>query len=289
MRYLITGHHGQLATDFKDALGRDHELVLTDLEDLRLEDERGVAALVEAARPDVIINCAAYNRVDEAESHAGDALAANAMGPRNVALAARACGAVMVHFSTDYVFDGPGCTPYVESDVPSPGCVYAVSKLAGEHMVRATAERSFVFRVCGLYGYVGSRDKGSNFVETMISLARQGRPLRVVNDQTLTPTPTRDVVEAVLNVLPTGRYGLYHLTSAGSCTWYEFARAIFEELHLAADLSSASSTDYATAARRPSYSVLDNQRYRALGFSDLSGWREALARYLAGRSAHGRL
>jgi dTDP-4-dehydrorhamnose reductase len=289
MRYLITGHHGQLATDFKAVLAPRAELVLTDLEDLRLEDQAGVRALVDEARPDVILNCAAYNRVDQAEAEPAEALAANALAPRNLALAARECGATLVHFSTDYVFDGPGRRPYVETDAPAPGCVYGVSKLAGEHMVLGTTERSFVFRVCGLYGYAGSRDKGSNFVETMIGLARQGKPLRVVNDQTLTPTATRDVVDAVLGAIEYGRYGLYHLTATGACTWYKFARAIFDELRMDVSLSPAATAEYPTSARRPAYSVLDNAAYRGLGFADLAPWRESLSRYLAGRAGHGRV
>ena len=287
MRILLTGHLGQLATDFKSHFGGD-ELILTEFEDLDLSNASAVFRFVGEAGPNLIINCAAYNRVDEAEEKQEAAFAANTFGPRNLALAAKACDATLVHFSTDYVFDGPGRTPYVESDRPCPGSVYGISKLSGELMVQATWEKHFVFRVCGLYGYAGSRDKGSNFVETMIGLGRQGKPLKVVDDQFLTPTSTVDVVEAVLPVIRSTKYGLYHLTAEGSCSWYEFARAIFEEAGLSVDLSPVPSEHYKTAAPRPRYSVLDNRAYRAAGFEKLPHWREGLRRYIQGRTSGGR-
>ncbi len=279
---LLTGHLGQLATDFKARIPAS-DLVLTEFEDLDLGDLQAVRRLVGEVRPGLILNCAAYNRVDEAEDRPEAAFSANTYGPRNLALAARECGATLVHFSTDYVFDGPGRTPYVETDRPCPRSVYGISKLSGELMVQAAWEKHFIFRVCGLYGYTGSRDKGSNFVETMLALGRQGKPLRVVDDQILTPTSTLDVVEAVLPVIRSGRYGLYHLTAAGSCSWYEFARAIFEEAGLSVDLSPVDSNFYKTKAPRPRYSVLDNRALREPGFGDLPPWRDGLRRYLQGR------
>ncbi|MBI4892375.1 MAG: dTDP-4-dehydrorhamnose reductase, partial [Acidobacteria bacterium] len=216
------------------------------------------------------------------------AFAANAFGPRNLALAAKAEGATLVHFSTDYVFDGPPRTPYVESDLPCPRSVYGASKVAGELLVQASCSKSFIFRVCGLYGYAGSRDKGSNFVETMLSLGGQGKSLKVVNDQFLTPTPTLDIVEAVLPVIASKKYGLYHLTSEGACSWFDFAAAIFEEAGLEVDLSPVSSEFYKTSAPRPAYSVLENRALKMAGFADLPPWRAGLRRYIQGRSAHGR-
>ena len=287
MRILLTGHLGQLATDFKGVLA-DDELILTEREDLRLEDASAVQEFVARAAPELVINCAAYNRVDEAEDRPEDAFAANVFGVRNLALAARTVGAPMVHFSTDYVFDGPARAPYTEDDLPCPRSVYGVSKLAGELMLQSTWEKHYICRVCGLYGYAGSRDKGSNFVETVIARAREGKPLRIVDDQVLTPTPTLDVAEAVRGLIDTGRYGLYHMTSAGQCSWHEFAKAIFEELATPVDLTPVTSEAFSTKARRPRYSVLDNRNLRAIGLPDLAPWREGLRRYLADRAAHGR-
>jgi len=283
MRILLTGHLGQLATDFKAAL-TEHDLILTEYDDLKLQDAGQVLDFVNASRPDLILNCAAYNRVDEAEDRPEDAFAANTFGVRNLALAARACDAVLVHFSTDYVFDEPArAVPYTEDDTPCPRSMYGISKLGGELVLQATWHKHFIFRVCGLYGYAGSRDKGSNFVETMLALAGQGKPLRVVNDQILTPTCTLDIVDSAIKVFSSDRFGLYHFTAAGSCSWYDFARAIFEEAGVAADITPVTSDAYRTNAHRPAYSVLDNFNLRRAGFEDLPDWQSGLRRYLAGR------
>jgi dTDP-4-dehydrorhamnose reductase len=287
MKVLLTGYRGQLGSDLRQAFAAD-DLVLTTQEELRVQDAAQVEPAVAHARPDVILNCAAFHRVDECEDRAGMAFEVNVFGLRNLALAARRANAVLVHFSTDYVFDGPGRTPYVESDLPCPRCVYGVSKLAGEFMLQSIWPKHFIFRVSGLYGYAGSREKGSNFVEMMIALARQAKPIRVVHDQVLTPTSTRDVARMVRSLIETGHYGLYHLTNAGACSWHEFAAAIFEYAGLRADLTPVSSAEFPLKAKRPAYSVLDNQRLRAVGFPDMPPWREALERYIQGRAAAGR-
>jgi dTDP-4-dehydrorhamnose reductase len=231
----------------------------------------------------LILNCAAFHRVDDCEDQVEQAFTVNVFGVRNLAYAARKVNAALVHFSTDYVFDGPRRLPYVEVDVPSPQCMYGVSKAAGELMLKAIWPRHFVCRVSGLYGYAGSREKRTNFVEMMIGLARQGKPIRVVNDQTLTPTSTLDVASAVRRLVETEHYGLYHLTNAGECTWFEFAGAIFEYAGLHPELSSVTSDCFPTKAKRPGYSVLDNLHYRTVGFADMPQWRDALQRYIDGR------
>ncbi len=289
MKILITGHLGQLATDIKSVFAQQ-TLILTELEDLPLQDAPRVLDFVQSHNPDLILNCAAYNRVDEAEDSPEPAFAANTFAPRNLALAARATDATLVHFSTDYVFDGPAArtAPYTEDDTPCPRSVYGVSKLAGELMVQSTWHKSFICRVCGLYGYAGSRDKGSNFVETMIALARQGKPLKVVADQFLTPTSTLDIALALPSLLASGKHGLYHMTSAGQCSWHEFAQAIFDLAGIPADLTPVDSSVFPTKAKRPAFSVLDNSRLRAAGLPDLPHWRHSLKTYLEGRAANGR-
>lgn len=287
MKAMLIGYRGQLGRDLQQAFAGE-ELRLTTQEELRVQDAAQVDRFVAEARPDVILSCAAFHRVDECEDRADLAFETNVFGVRNLALAARRNGAVLVHFSTDYVFDGAGREPYVETDLPCPQCVYGVSKLAGEFMLASIWPKHFVFRVSGLYGYAGSREKGSNFVETMIGLARQGKPIKVVNDQVLTPTSTMDIARAVRQLVETDNYGLYHLTNAGQCSWYEFTAAIFESAGLQPDLSPVSSAEFPTKAKRPNYSVLDNHRLRGLGFDDLPHWREALERYVRGRAAAGR-
>ncbi|MBI5085548.1 MAG: dTDP-4-dehydrorhamnose reductase [Acidobacteria bacterium] len=279
----MTGHLGQLAADLKGVFAGD-ELILTEMEDLRLEDAGRVREFVQASAPELVVNCAAYNRVDEAEDAPEAAFAANTFAVRNLALAARECGAEMVHFSTDYVFDGPGRRPYTEEDAPCPGSVYGVSKAAGEMMLQATWERHYICRVCGLYGYAGSRDKGSNFVETMLKLGAKGQPLKVVDDQILTPTSTLTVARAVKNLIGTGRHGLYHMTCEGECSWYEFAQAIFAGAGMDVEVTPVGSEAYPTKARRPRYSVLENRRLREAGLGEMPDWRAALREYLSGRA-----
>jgi dTDP-4-dehydrorhamnose reductase len=237
-------------------------------------------------RPDVVVNCAAYNFVDRAETEPEAAFAVNAWGVRTLALACRDLGCTLVHFSTDYVFglDESRGTPYRETDAPGPVSVYGLSKLAGEYLVRSLCPRHVVIRTCGLYSlWGGSGGKGGNFVETVLRLAGQGKPLRVVADQVCTPSYTADVAATTAALLQTERPGLYHLTNAGACSWYEFAAAIFERAGVKADLTAITSAEYGAAARRPAYSVLAGDAYHGLGLPPLRPWHEALGAYLEGR------
>ncbi|OFV88266.1 MAG: dTDP-4-dehydrorhamnose reductase, partial [Acidobacteria bacterium RIFCSPHIGHO2_12_FULL_67_30] len=267
MRILLTGAGGQLAHDLKACLGGETLVALTRAE-LDITDAAAARAALERHRPDCLINTAAYNRVDDAEAEPAAAFAVNAAGVEHLARAAATAGAVLVHFSTDYVFDGAQRAPYVETDAPNPLSVYARSKRAGEEAVQRRCEKYFLIRTCGLYGQAGNRSKGGNFVERMLRLAAEGKPLRVVNDQVLTPTSTRDLAEKLLPLVRTRRYGLYHMTNTGECSWYEFAQEIFQRASLAAELEPVSTAAFAARARRPPYSVLDNAAYRAAGFAD---------------------
>jgi dTDP-4-dehydrorhamnose reductase len=236
-------------------------------------------------RPGVVINCAAYNYVDRAEDEPEAAFAVNAWGVRQLAQICRDLDCTLAHFSTDYVFgsDQGRRVPYTEGDAPGPVSVYGLSKLAGEYLVRSICPKHFIIRTCGLYGVWGSGGKGSNFVETMLRLAGQGKPLRVVADQTCTPSYTADVASATAALLRTGRYGLYHVTNTGSCSWHEFARTIFELARVPADLAPTTSREYGAPARRPAYSVLATSSYSTLGLPPLRPWHEALAVYLQER------
>jgi dTDP-4-dehydrorhamnose reductase len=288
MKLLLIGHRGQLGSDLKGAFA-DEELILTTQEQLRVENAGQVNSVVEQARPDVILNCSAFHRVDDCEDRVDLAFGVNAFGVGNLAVAAARTGATLVHFSTDYVFDGPGRTPYVETDLPCPKCVYGVSKLSGEYLLQSIWPRHFIFRVSGLYGYTGSREKGTNFVEMMIDLARQGKPIRVVDDQRITPTRTRDVAEGVRSLIHTDAFGLYHLTNSGECSWYEFAASIFQLARLHPDLTPVTTAAFPGKAKRPSYSVLDNRHLRDIGMPDLRHWRESLSCYIHGRADAGRI
>jgi dTDP-4-dehydrorhamnose reductase len=278
MRYAVLGALGQLGRDLCPRLAG--EVIALTRERADLTRPETVRATLTELRPDVVVNCAAYNFVDRAESEPEAAFAVNAWGVRALARICNDLGCLLVHFSSDYVFglDEGRTTPYAEHDAPGPLSVYGLSKLAGEYLVRSLCPRHVVLRTCGLYGVWGSGGKGGNFVETMLRLASQGKPLRVVADQVCTPSYTADVAAATVALLETGRPGLYHRTNAGSCSWHDFAAAIFELAGVRADLTPITSREFGAAARRPGYSVL-----AAPGLPPLRPWREALAAYLQER------
>jgi len=282
MTTLLIGANGQLGSELRHAF-KDHDLVPLVHADMEFTDPAQVRNALRKYRPGLILNTAAYHRVDECEEYPERAFAVNAIAVRDLAIAAREIEAVLVHFSTDYVFDGRQPHPHRETDPPGPLSVYATSKLAGEYFVRATLERYFVIRTCGLYGLAGSSGKGGNFAETMLRLAREGREIRVVGDQVLTPTSAKELAKKVRQLVGTGRYGLYHITNNGECSWYQFAAAIFELSGIRPGLSQTTSAAYGARATRPAYSVLENANLRSLGLDDLSYWRDALKEYLADR------
>ena len=282
MRVLLIGANGQLAQDVRRSLARD-EVVAVTHQQLEICDAAAVQASIDRVCPHCIVNTAAFHRVDDCEDQAEKAFAVNAAGVCNLARVAQRIGAVLVHFSTDYVVDGTKGSPYVETDQPGPLSIYAMSKLAGEWAVQRYCQKYFLVRTCGLYGEVGSGSKGGNFVETMLRLSSQGQRIRVVNDQVLTPTSTRDLAEKLVPLIHTEQYGLYHMTNTGECSWYEFAQEIFRQARLSPDLAATTTEAFGARAGRPAYSVLDNYAFRKAGFSDFRSWQEALAEYLSER------
>lgn len=284
MRYALIGANGQLGRDLAPRLSGEVTPLIRPAADLTQAD--ALRRTLTELRPDVVINCAAYNFVDKAESEPEAAFAVNAWGVRGLATICRDLDCTLVHFSTDYVFglDEQRRTPFAEMDAPGPVSVYGLSKLAGEYLVRSVCPKHFVVRTCGLYGLWGSGGKGTNFVETMLKLAGQGKALKVVADQTCTPSFTQDVAAATAALIATGQYGLYHLTNAGSCSWHELAGEIFRLAGVEANLSPTTSREYNAPARRPGYSVLENRALPAAGVKPLRSWTEALADYLRLRS-----
>ncbi len=282
MKTVVIGARGQLGQDLCRVLSGD--VVPLGRPDMDLTRPETLSALRDL-RPDAVFNCAAYNLVDRAEDEPEAALAVNALGVRALARLCAELGCVLVHFSTDYVFgiDAGRRTPYAESDAPGPLSVYGASKLVGEYWVRAECPRHFVVRTCGLYGTRGQGGKGGNFVEAILRRAASGAPLRVVSDQECTPTATADLARAAAALAGTDAHGLYHVTSAGSCNWFDFARAIVERAGLDVNVTPILSADYGARARRPRYSVLDGGRYARLGLVAMRPWPEALADYLAAR------
>lgn len=282
MIVALIGADGQLGTDLREVLADDDVRPLF-YPDFDVTDAEGAASRLAAIGPDVVINTSAFHRVDECEDRIADAFRVNAFAVRDLARACRGLGAALVHFSTDFVFDGTSSRPYRETDRPGPLSAYAASKLAGEHLLAAAWERHFIVRTCGLFGRAGCLEKGRNFVETMLWLARSGKTIRVVDDQVVGPTSSLELARSVRGLIETETYGLYHITSRGGCTWHEFARTIFEMSGCQPDLVPVSTQAFGAKARRPAYSLLDDAKARALGVPGCSDWREALAAYLADR------
>ena len=284
MRCALIGVTGQLGFDLARTFDLPGELIRLTHADLDLLETGAIARVMRDVRPSHVVNAAAYNLVDRAEDERERAFALNAEAVGTLAETCEALGATLVHFSTDYVFDGAKTSAYTESDAPAPLSVYAESKLAGERLALARCRRAFVIRVCGLYGVAQSATAGrTNFVETMLRLAGQGQALRVVRDQVLTPSYTLDLAPKVWRVLARGAPGLYHLANAGQTSFYDFAREIFRLSGLTPSLTPVTAAEYGARARRPPYSVMARTRLAALGEDDLRPWQAALAAYLRER------
>ena len=284
MRILLFGAGAQLAQELTQAFAEDEVIGLAHSQ-VDICDGPAVERCARKYEPDCLVNTAAFHRVDDCEDEVATSFAVNTVAVGNLVRIANQLQAVLVHFSTDYVFDGSQRRPYVETDTPNPQSIYAISKLAGEQIVRRYANRYFLVRTCGLYGHAGLGSKRGNFVETMLGLARAGEPIRVVKDQVLTPTSAKDLAERLVPLIHASKYGLYHMTNVGECSWYDFAVEIFRLAGIGPDLKPISSSAFGAKARRPRYSVLDNKALREAGFADFRPWQEALADYIRHRGA----
>jgi dTDP-4-dehydrorhamnose reductase len=287
-KVAIIGSAGQLGTDLAAALylNKDIELFLLDHSSVECADKLSVEKALFNIHPDLVINCAAFVRVDVCEVQPERAYSVNARGAGHVAQACSDIDATVVYISTDYVFDGGKSSPYAEEDPPNPLNVYGKSKLEGETFVGDLCPKHFIVRSSGLYG-LRQGSKGGlawNFVETMLKLADKGGPIRVVDDQTLAPTFTKDLAGAIAELIETDRYGTYHITNSGECSWYEFGKAVLEISGLSPDYGRISSKEYGARALRPAYSVLDNSLIHQLGIAPLRAWGDALREYLELRS-----
>jgi dTDP-4-dehydrorhamnose reductase len=282
MRLAIMGAGGQLGRELTRSLS-DHDVVSLTRCDCDICDGPSVRRRLEEIRPTVVVNAAAFTRVDECEDNMATAFAVNAYAVRTLASVCDALGAVLVHVSTDYIFRGDRRRPYTEDDLPGPLNVYGISKVAGEYFVQSTCPRHFIVRTSGLYGRPGPSAGGDNFVETMLALARAGKKIRVVTDQIVSPTYTKDLARLIGCLLQTDAYGVYHVTNSGECSWHQFAERIFALSRMSPDLVTTTAVEFGAKARRPQYSVLAHRRLLDLGFPELRDWDEALAAYLQER------
>ncbi len=282
MKTALLGAGGQLADDLRRVLSDWGLRPFTHAELDICHHDRVRQVLTELA-PEVVINCAAYVRVDDAEDDVEEAFRVNALAVRNLAQVCRDLDCTLVHISTDYVFDGKKGSPYTEDDCPDPLNVYGASKLAGENFVRNISPKHLVVRTSGLYGLAGSSGKGGNFVETMIRSAGEGRAIQVVDDQVLTPTYSLDLAAALKELIAKAPSGVYHLTNAGQCSWYQFAQKVFELEGPQPELRRTTTAQRGDKARRPALSVLDNRKTIELGLRPMRPWEDALRAYLQAR------
>src|SRR5829696_1150543 len=270
MKVLVTGSNGQLGLELARILPeRGHEVVALAREGLDVADPSAVERVVEEHSPEIVVNAAAYTNVDGCEKETDLAYSVNALGPRNLAQACERRRCQLLHVSTNYVFDGESARPYEPFDLPNPISAYGRAKLAGEEHVMRLTNRWYVVRSAGVYGM------GHNFVRTMLRVAGERDSLKVKDDEFISPTYARDLAEGIAGIIGEGRFGLYHLTNSGSCSWYEFTREIFRLANSSTEVVPIPRSEYPLPAARPANGILSS-----LGSPELRHWSEALADYL---------
>lgn len=288
MKLLITGGKGQLGSQIKSIIERNGsdigeldkkfkgcEYKFIDYDELDITDYDEVISYISAFKPDAVINCAAYTNVDGCESDKDTAFKINALGSRNLAIASEKYGIKLLHVSTDYVFNGQGTVPFKEYDIPQPVSVYGKTKLLGEQYVRENCSHYFIVRTAWLYG-----EWGKNFVYTIMKIAKEKGHLDVVDDQRGNPTYAEDLAHHILKIILTDEYGIYHCTGTGECSWYDFACKIIECSGIDCTVSPTTSDKINRAAKRPSYSSLDNMMLRVTIGDEMRPWEEALQSFI---------
>ena len=276
MKLFVTGCNGQLGRAINAIYADEQnvEIVNTDVDTLDITNVDEVMKAVLAAKPDVIINCATHTGVDACETDVDNAFKINAIGPRNLSIAANAVDAKLVHISTDYVFAGNGTKPYTEFDQTGPQGMYGKTKLEGENFVKAIANKYFIIRTAWLYG------DGKNFVKTMLRLAESNDKVRVVGDQVGSPTSTAELAKAIKHLIPTDNYGLFHGTCEGSCSWAEFAEEIFRLAGRDTKVEAITTEEFGAPAARPAYSILENYMLKLTTDFQFADWKDALVEYM---------
>ena len=282
MRIAVIGANGQLGSDVVRAFAtKGDEVSPMTHSEIEIAHIDSVSRGLRVVQPDVVVNTAAMHHVENCELEPEKAYAVNGLGARNLAIVSREMGAVLMHVSTDYVYDGRKASPYEEQDAPQPLNSYGNSKLAGEHFVRSIAEKHFVLRTSALYGTSACRAKGGrNFIQLMLKLAKERDEVRVVDNEVISPTSTSELARQLVSLSRTDCYGLFHATAEGSCSWFEFAQTIFSLTSTKVNLQVAAPDAFPSEVARPKYSVLENRALKSQGLNTFGTWQNGLRAYL---------
>lgn len=288
MKILITGSKGQVGSQLISILSKgrselgdipaeikDSIVIGKGSKELDIADLDTIRSVIKELKPEVVINAAAYTNVDGCEANEGLAFSVNAFGAKNLATACEEIGAKLVHISTDYVFSGEGSTPFKEEDEPSPQSTYGLSKSMGDNLVKEFSSKHFIVRPSWVYGY-----NGNNFVYTILKTAKEKGSVKVVNDQRGNPTNAEDLCHHILKLIVTEKYGIYHCSGKGECSWYDFAKRIIELAEIPCTVMPCGSDEYNRTAKRPSYSSLDNTRLSNTVGNEMRNWEEALKKFI---------
>lgn len=278
MNLLLLGSKGMLGSEFTRILkSTDEEFIGLDIQDLDLTDREKVYEKITCLKPRIIINCAAFTDVDACESQKEKAFMLNEKVPYTLAEICKIIDACLIHFSTDFIFNGKKIEPYTEDDKADPINVYGYSKLKGENVIREILNKYFIVRTEWLYG-----KNGKNFIDMVIKLAKEQKYLEIVDDQVGSPTYAKDLAEIVLKLAGTTKYGFYNITNSGQCSRFEWAEEIIKFRNIEIEITPVKSTHFKVPALRPPYSVLSNEKFNSLGLGLMRGWRPALKDYIIG-------
>lgn len=276
MKFLVTGIKGQLGYDvMKECAKRNIEAIGVDIEEMDITKADIVQKVITDSKADAVIHCAAYTAVDAAEDNVELCERINVDGTRNIAQVCKALDIKMMYFSTDYVFNGTGTAPWREDDEKEPLNVYGRTKFEGELAVQELLDKYFILRISWVFGV-----NGKNFIKTMLRLGQENGKVSVVNDQFGSPTYTEDLAKTVVDMIQTDKYGVYHVTNSGECSWYEFACQIFKEAGMSVIVNPVGSSEFPVKAKRPENSRMSKDKLRKAGFDLLPAWEDALRRYI---------
>ncbi|MCM8799527.1 MAG: dTDP-4-dehydrorhamnose reductase [Candidatus Omnitrophica bacterium] len=279
MRIVIIGANGQLGSDLSIALSKYKPICLTH-KDVEVADFRIVNKIFRKYRPEILINTAAFHNVALCEKEPLKAFMVNAVGVKYLAENCLYYKTVLVHFSTDYIFDGKKKRPYIEEDYPSPLNVYGISKLAGEYFIQYILKKYFIIRTSAMFGVHLCRAKGGNFIDTMLRLYKEKKEIKVVKDEITSPTYSLDLAKQVKELITTSHYGIFHISGHGFCSWYDFAKTIFKFLNIKVKIEPVEAKKFCPEVRRPPFSALENKHLKILGLDRMRPWQEALKDYL---------